>query len=810
MSDTILGGDFTIFYLAENKQKRVVWTGSATGTRTVNQLYSALADLMDDQNQMDDGSVMSAQTPTAYTIGIIDPSDAEPWFIDRTTVEHLTGGALTTAGWTRTTGSATGIVRITYTVTTDFLSTDIGKTITNGTSGSTGTLLDFANSGGTHYAWIRPATSAAGNDWGGTTGTITVTGGSAASVTQATAATSGDALWANIYNTGIATLQPYTAQYIYQGSPATKVTSYKGTYNWWPDGTFDILVLVKDAGTLIDQGYVTVFARQADQTYSYFTSNLSGGGRNPIPLQTGSDLNNTNVGYRTLTGSAGTGTFQVGEVIYAPGGGALSAATKRGIVTKVSGTGAAPVLEYYLLGDLTDFVNTDSVKGNTSAATCTAGTPADTTIVGYTITNTFGANDTFDINEDGTPEPYSIVINLASTYSVLQGYQWTQWLTHRGQTTTTNTNTLKGEAYIGEDYRMTYSALTGSITEGSVVTGLTSNATGTVVAHHTAGKILVLRNSRGTFTSGETVQLTAGNSVSSVVPASITPQGAAPFGIFAGGTWFLANGCVLQNELVADVNKFQLTDDTGTTVKAPTKVTVSVTNTATGDGVAVFRLTTSGGIINKAEYNGTVQSAGATTLVVGTSIAGDEPGKTAGGIVRLVDTTASPNEEYRMRYSSYSGSTFTLSSYTGLTASAGTNQTTIVDASATFITHGVLVGDIVRNTTHAGIGYVTAVNSETSISVTAMAAGQTTGDAFEINTLPIATTTGMTVYVPIIDVHDTSGAGSESINMTYLADVPVIVRVRNAGVILPFETPGTIGSNGLSIATIRTPDTIFV
>lgn len=805
MSDTILSGDFTVFYLAETRQKRVVWTGSATGTRTVNELYSSLADLMDDQNQMDDGSVMSAQTPTAYTIGIIDSSDKDPWFIDRTSVEHLTGGAITTNGWARVTSSNTGIVRITYTTGTDFISTDIGKTITNGTSGSSGTLLDFANSGGTKYAWIRPADNTATNDWGGTSGTITVTGGSAASVTQATAAASGEALWANIYNTGIATLVANTSQYVYQNGK--KLTSYKGTFSWWPDGTFDVLVLVKDVGTFIDGGFVTVFAREADTAYAYFISNLSGGGRNPIPLQTGSDLNNENIGYRTFTGTAGSGTFQVGEIIYFPGGGALSAATAKGIITKVTGTTGSPVLEYYLIGNLTDFTNGNAVKGNTSGATCTAGTPADTAIAGYTITNTFGANDTFDITEDGITEPYSIVINLQNTYSVLQGYQWEQWLTRRGGTTTTNSNGIEGERYIGEDYRMTYTTLTGTVGEGSVVTGNTSGATGTVVAHHTTGKILVLRNSRGTFSSGETVQVSVGNNVSNVVPVSITPQGAAPFGIFAGGTWFCANGVVLSNELTSDVNKFQLTDDTGTTVKAPTKVTVSVTNTATGDGVAVFRLTGAGGIINKAEYNATAQSAGATTLIVGSSISGDEPGKTSGGIVRVVDVSA--QEEYRMRYASYAGSTFTLATYTGLTATAGTNQTTIVDSSATFITHGILVGDIVRNTTHAAIGYVTAVNSETSISVTAMAAGQTSGDSFELNTLPIATTTSDTVYVPIIDVHDSSGAGSESINMTYLADVPVIVRARNAGVILPFESPGTIGSNGLSLAVIRTPDTIF-
>src|SRR3989337_4242473 len=101
MSDTILGGDFTVYYTAENRQKRVAWTGSATGTRTTNELYSALQDLFDELGQMDDGVPMSAQTSTEYTIGIIDAGDKDPWFIDRTSVEHLKGGALKTASWQR-------------------------------------------------------------------------------------------------------------------------------------------------------------------------------------------------------------------------------------------------------------------------------------------------------------------------------------------------------------------------------------------------------------------------------------------------------------------------------------------------------------------------------------------------------------------------------------------------------------------------------------------------------------------------------------------------------------------------------------
>jgi len=46
MSDTILTGDFTIYYLNEDRQKRIEWTGSAIGTRTMNELYSEMAKLL--------------------------------------------------------------------------------------------------------------------------------------------------------------------------------------------------------------------------------------------------------------------------------------------------------------------------------------------------------------------------------------------------------------------------------------------------------------------------------------------------------------------------------------------------------------------------------------------------------------------------------------------------------------------------------------------------------------------------------------------------------------------------------------------
>lgn len=825
--DTILGGRWEIYYGAENRQKRIFRNTSVSPSTidSTNAVYSALQDLFDELNQMDDGVPMSAQTPTEYTIGIIDAGDKDPWFIDRTSAEYLKSGALKTASWARVQDSNTGIVRITYTTGTDFISSDIGKTVTNGTSNSTGTLLDFNSASSTKYAWIRPATNGSANNWGGSTGTITVTGGSAASVTQASAAVTGESLWANIYSLG--TIETATHLYILQN--ALYLTKYKSTTSdWWGDGHIDILVNVKEVGVEIDEAVVTVFARQYDKTYDNFTVDLTNGGRNPIPLATGGDLNNT-TGYKRFTGSSGTGTFNAGNAIYV--GANWGSATKRGILTAVAGTGSAPQLDYYLIGDLTDFANTDAVKEyvlSTSAdgdATCTAATPSSVGPATYNVQATLAAYTSADIDESGSNENYSIKVDLSNagngtpTYTVAQGYEWSKYVTRRGNTgdIDTGTQTVTGQFYIGSDYRLIYTgSITGTFTLGEKVTQAGSGALGYITAVNTSAKILILRDSRGTFNTSGLV--TGSSSGATVTPDSsataLAPIKAAPFGTFAGGTWFGAPGVVLVYYLTADANKFQLVDDNGNVVKAPTKVNITVGNTRAGDRIAVFRLTAAGGDIKKDKYNATVQSAGVTTAVMGASIAVDEPGKTAGGVLRLVDTSA--NQEYRLRFSSWSSATFTLASTTGLTADAGTNTTTIVDAG---VFTNSKVGDLIRNTTRSAISYITVVTDNNTVTISPAITGQTTADAYEINTLPVATTTSPqdTWYVPLIDAYETTGTdgtpGSETANVTYSADIPVRIRARRSTIgsspILPYEADSTVTSSGMSNNVIRTSDTII-
>ncbi len=963
MADTILSGRWVIYYEAENRQKRIArdTAVSPTTTDTVNALYSALQNHFDELAQMDDGVPMSAQTPTEYTIGIIDAGDKDPWFIDRTSVEYLSGGALKTASWDRVTGTNVGIVRIAYTVGgTDFDVTDIGRDITNATGGDSGTLLDFNTTGSTKYAWIRPDSFASANDWDSTTGTIAISndsmsqvwqvdnttfvdqssgandatnanwtvfpasedtsdyvaigysqkfrkvifdyangtagvggsvtwqywngsswaalsgvsdattgftasvgdgkvltftlptdwtatslngsqslyyiralvagaystnpildqgfiGGIGSATQSAVGASGGESLWANIYSIG--TIESNTHLYIQQNS--LNLTAYKATTDWWADGHIDILVNVKELGTETDEGYIKVFARQYSKTYSYYTVDLTAGGRNPIPLQTGNDLDNQ-TGYWQFTGSSGTGTFVVGEVI------SKSGTNKKGVITAVTGSpGTTPTITYYSIGDpIENFANADTaVTGGTSGATVTAGTPAAygpaLIAAGTPPTFTFGGLSTGgseDIDENGTAENYSITIDCNQN-TLANVYEYTKYITRRGNSgdIAAGAITIEGQFYLGTEYRLKYTgSVTGTIVDGNTVTQETSGASGIVVNHNTTDKIIMLRNTRGTFithatTATLTDQTTAGTVEIDSEASAVTPVGAAPFGTFAGGTFFVATGVVLTDYLTAEANNFQLKTDEGTVVEAPTKVTISVGNTRSGDKVGVFRLSGSGGSIIKNRYNATVQSALATTAVMGASITVDEPGRSVGGVIRLVDTSASA--EYRIRFTSWSSSTFTLASSTIASADSGTNTTTIVESGAFASSK---VGDLVVNVTRGNaVSYITVITDNNTVTISPAITGQTTADEIRLNVLPVATTTSPqdTWYVPMIDTYETTGStgtpGTETMLITYLADIPVRVRARNAGNIIPYEADSTVTSTGMSNSIIRTTDTIF-
>ena len=167
---------------------------------------------------------------------------------------------------------------------------------------------------------------------------------------------------------------------------------------------------------------------------------------------------------------------------------------------------------------------------------------------------------------------------------------------------------------------------------------------------------------------------------------------ASPFGTFAGGKFFGAQGVWIENMASADVQAFQLIDSGGTTRTPPNQQAITISNLLSGDRVAVFR-TTSGTTINKAIFTATSgNNSGNSTFVVNETIPSDTP---TSGSIRIVDTSDSTStRETRYTYTSWSGSTFSGLSPTldrNYTATDDTAYVPYIDTTASSTSASVTV-----------------------------------------------------------------------------------------------------------------------
>lgn len=144
----------------------------------------------------------------------------------------------------------------------------------------------------------------------------------------------------------------------------------------------------------------------------------------------------------------------------------------------------------------------------------------------------------------------------------------------------------------------------------------------------------------------------------------------APFGSFAGGKWFVAQGWLIEGVMAADSKAFQLISHDGTTVTPPTAISVQVGGVVSGDYVLVARDNGSGGILDT-EY--TVSgSSGATSITV-TGLKADTP---ASGVIRI--------DGDRYTYTSWTGTTVSgLSPALTKTYTSRPAFIPLIDASAT-------------------------------------------------------------------------------------------------------------------------------
>jgi len=265
-----IANDYSISYA--NKQIKYTATGSLTAGRySVNQLYSYLQDTFDESGQMDDQVPMSAQTPTEYTL-------INGWFMDYPSTNSLSGGAI------QTNGLSANVYTLQFGGTyTNAVESDLLKTVTGAAGGNstTGILLHFDNTN--KKWWVR---SGNGNSFTASNSTVSVSSGTGTGIFSASGQT-GEYIFSNIYTLG--TLSNTATQlYIQQGSSVTSSTISP----WWSVGHIDILVQVKEAGNVLANSDLTVFAREWGYSYDHFVINAPSG-RNAVPLSQGSDGFNT-------------------------------------------------------------------------------------------------------------------------------------------------------------------------------------------------------------------------------------------------------------------------------------------------------------------------------------------------------------------------------------------------------------------------------------------------------------------------------------------------------------------------------------
>lgn len=271
-----IADDFTIDYINKRIVMNTAFVESSHTAYAVNEVYSWLQDVFDELTQMDDPIPMSAQTPNAYTL-------VNGWFIDDETMKWFDDGAIATTGWDAGT-YADGVRILKLDGTAGLTAADIGTVVSGTTTGDTGKLLAYDTS--LNYLWVR--TDTLGDAFDNTTETINVDDVLCGDM-NGVASVTGETLWTNIYTLG--TIVAGVDIYVIQDQ--SKITS------WWSSGHVDVLIKVREAGTLIDSGNITVFARQNPSggnasLYDNFALDLSAGGRQAVPLATALDLNNTN------------------------------------------------------------------------------------------------------------------------------------------------------------------------------------------------------------------------------------------------------------------------------------------------------------------------------------------------------------------------------------------------------------------------------------------------------------------------------------------------------------------------------------
>ena len=804
--------------------------------RETNEVYSDVAANADEFQAMGFRNPMLPVTPNAYTM-------ENDYFIPRFSTEQLKEGAIT-ANWAMKTltgdTNGHGVIKVEWVGGTGPAAGDIGREVIQGDTGDAGCLIDFdLDPDGTTVIWVRPidSTPSTGDTFDGT-GALTVAGGTLSS-TSSVAGISGITQWSAIQAIGSVP----TATEVYLLQDRIKMVDSTGGFQWWVTdttvslGIISILIQVINSGVTIAQGDVEVFARRYTSLYDNFRLNVIAGGFQALPLSSAPDINNT-TGYRRVTevGATGTGTFQVGEI-------ANEGVTGNSVViTDVAGTSATPILQYYIVGDLTDLFSggAQTLTGVTSLATMTTAAPIPNLLgptdpaagEGGTVTVALGSVEV-DHDGDGLTERYSAQVDSqgpgGSGVNASKTYERMKYITRRGADEAdlfgAGVN-QPGETYRGMEIVAEIDANIAAWTEGDdldivakaffsarsmanqgantppyvtimdIQTSLQSiedndevrdEGTDTVVIENGAGATLFFAGVGGGIEQAAVIKF-------------------SPFCSFTGTVIFGARGISFINPADADTQNYILIDDLGNQRTPPNTVTFTVNNTLALDRVLVARDTGVDGVIDKDQFGGmTAVAASSKIITIAGTIDSEVPPAAA---VRVVETTL--QQEHHYVYDSITGTTiFNLRDITAASATGATSDTLLNKTGGpSFVTEevepGMLIFVAARTSTYEVVTVTDADNLV--IRLVYGAGGFVSGDAFTINETIQLYATSDDIFDLILDIEAVGTVTSNTFVQSTTFDV--VVNVRQGKLILPFTQNVPVDASGGSSTVVRQPDTI--
>lgn len=298
------------------------------------------------------------------------------------------------------------------------------------------------------------------------------------------------------------------------------------------------------------------------------------------------------------------------------------------------------------------------------------------TVAGWTtITNTEGYRS-IDVDNNGTPEYYYSEWNK-DTYTINQFYERIKWLTRRGSASTIYG--LNGELFRGITHEValttprtgTFSA-TEAVSWGSGATA----GTGRMVAINSAaaGTAMWIQLLTGVAPSAS-VTITGGTSAATATNTGTPTARTLSYPVCGASTGSSIIGSYGFGIEALDLSASdKLFDLTNTQRVPPNYVTFTVSGLVSGEDRVLVGPKDTGNAIKENQFtlNGSLTGAAVTAVVVNITIPTDTP---ATGTIRVQRNSGIYS---RIAYSSYTGSTFTITSTDFSTDNATTGNNTYI------------------------------------------------------------------------------------------------------------------------------------